>query len=58
MLKDSGVWKEAGSYHIYSIPVKTAALVLYFAVEDLPLSRTAALVHEFAVKGLHLGIIL
>ena len=29
-----------------------------FAVEDLPLSRPAALVPEFAVKDLPLGIIL
>ena len=31
-----------------SIPIKTAAWVSEFAVEDLPLSRTAALVPEFA----------
>ena len=32
----------AGSYRTYSIPGKTAALVPEFAVEDLPLGRTAA----------------
>ena len=38
-----------------SIPSKTAAWV---CVEDLPLSRTATLVPEFAVKDLSLGRIL
>ena len=37
------------------IPCKTAALVLEFAVEDLPLGRTATLVPVLAVKGLPLG---
>ena len=32
------------------IPSKFATLFHEFAVEDLPLSRTAALVPEFAVK--------
>ena len=35
-----------------SIPSKTAAWFPEFAVEDLPLSRTAAMVSEFAVKVL------
>ena len=35
--------------HLF-IPSKTATLVPEFAVEDLPLGRTAALVSEFAVK--------
>ena len=30
------MWKATGSYRTYSIPGKTAALVLEFAVEDLP----------------------
>ena len=37
-----------------SNPSKSAAFVPEFAVEDLPLSRTATLV-EFAVKDLPLG---
>ena len=37
------------------IPIKTATLVLEFAVEDLPLSGTVALVPESAVKDLALG---
>ena len=41
-----------------SIPSKPANLVPEFAVEDLPLGRTAALVPEFAVKDLRLGRIL
>ena len=41
-----------------SIPIKTQALVPEFALEDLPLSRTAVLVPEFAVKDLPLGRIL
>ena len=43
-----------GSYHTYSIPSKTATLVLEFSVEDLPLGRTAALVPEFAAEDLPL----
>ena len=31
--------KAMGSYHTYSIPGKTAALVPEFAVEDLPLAE-------------------
>ena len=34
-----------------SIPSKTATWVPEFSVEDLPLSRTGALVPEFAVQG-------
>ena len=37
------------------IPSKIATLIPEFAVEDLPLGRTAALVPEFAVKALLLG---
>ena len=37
------------------IPIKAATLVPEFAVEDLPLGRTADLVPEFAVKDLPLG---
>ena len=37
--------------HLF-IPSKTATLVPEFTVEDLPLSRTAALVSEFAAKEL------
>ena len=37
------------------IPTKTANLVPEFAVEDLPLGRSAALMLEFAVKDLPFG---
>ena len=37
------------------IPSKIATLVPEFAVEDLPLGRTAASVPEFALKDLFLG---
>ena len=37
------------------LPSKTEILVPEFAVEDLPLGRTAAMVPEFAVKDLPLG---
>ena len=40
--------------HLF-IPNKAATLVSEFAVEDLPLGRTAALVPEFAMKDLPLG---
>ena len=43
--------------HLF-IPSETAPWVPEFAVEDLPLNRTAVLVHKFAVKDLHLGTIL
>ena len=39
--------------HLF-IPSKSTTLVPEFAVEDLPLGRTAALVAEFAVKHLPL----
>ena len=47
--------KATGCYRTYSIPGKIAALVPEFAVEDLRLSATAALVLEFAVKEPALG---
>ena len=40
--------------HLF-IPSKIATLVPEFAVEELPLGRTAALVPEFPVKDLPLG---
>ena len=40
------------------IPSKIATFVPEFAVEDLPLMRTAALFSEFTVKDLPLGRIL
>ena len=43
--------------HLF-IPSKSANLFPEFAVEDLPLGRTAALVPEFAVKVQLLGRIL
>ena len=44
-----------GSYRTYSSLVKLQPLVPEFAVEDLPLGRTAAFVTEFAVKYLSFG---
>ena len=41
-----------------SIPSESAAWIPEFAVEDMPLSRTAVLVPELAVKDLPLGRIL
>ena len=52
---ESGVQKATESYLTYSSVVKLATLVPEFAVEDLPLGRTAALVPEFAMKDLPLG---
>ena len=46
------VQKATGSYRTYSFLVKLKPGFLSFAVEDLPLNRTAALVPEFAVKDL------
>ena len=43
--------KATGSYRTYSFLVKLQ-MVPEFAVEDLPLGRTAALVPELAVTGL------
>ena len=40
--------------HLF-IPSKIATLVPEFAVEDLPLGRTAAFVPEFALKDMPLG---
>ena len=57
MLKREWDAKSNGKLSHLSIPSKTAAWVPEFAV-DLPLSRTAALVSEFAVKDLSLGRIL
>ena len=37
------------------LPHLLATLVPEFAVEDLPLDRTAAMIPEFAVKDLPLG---
>ena len=50
--------KATGSYRTYSNPGESAALVLEFAAEDLPLGITAALVPALAVKNLSLDIIL
>ena len=47
--------KVTGSYRTSSSQVKLATLVPEFAVEDLPLGRTAAIVSEFAVIDLPLG---
>ena len=43
--------------HLF-IPNKTSTLVPEFAMEELPLGRTAALVAQFSVKNLTFGNIL
>ena len=53
MLKRAEGAKSNGKLPHLIIPSKT--LVPKFAVEDLPLGRTAALVPEFALKNLSLG---
>ena len=52
---ESGVRKAMGSYRTYPSLVKLRPGFLSFAVENFPLSRTAALVPEFAAKDLSLG---
>ena len=44
-----------GSFRSYQSLVKLQPRYPEFAVEDLPLSRTSALVPEFAMKDLPLG---
>ena len=59
MLKREWGAESNGELPHLSIPSKTAARVpMFFAVEDLLLSRTSALVPEFPVKDLPLGKIL
>ena len=58
MLKREWGAERNGKLPHLSIPSKIAVWVPEFAVEDLPLSRTAALVPEVAVKDLPLGRIL
>ena len=58
MLKRQWVAESNGKLPHLSIPSKIAVWVPEFAVEDLPLSRTAALVPDFAVKDLPFGRIL
>ena len=52
--REWGAESNAKLPHLF-IPSKTATLGREFAVEDLPLCRTAALVPGFAVKNLPLG---
>ena len=54
MLKREREWGEESNGKLLQlfIPSKPAPLVSEFAVEDLPLDRTAHLVPEFAVKDL------
>ena len=52
MLKREWGAESNGKLPHLSIPSKTVTWVPEFAVEDLPLSRTAALVPEFEVKSL------
>ena len=47
--------REWGAESNLLIPSTTVTLVPEFAVENLPLGRTAALVPEFAVKDMPLG---
>ena len=58
MLKKEWSAESNGKLPHLSIPSKTPTLIPEFAMEDLPLGRTAALVSEFAVKDLPLGRIL
>ena len=58
MLKREWGAESNGKLPHLSIPSKTATRVPDFAVEDLPLSRTSALVTELAVKDLLLDRIL
>ena len=51
MLKREWGEESNGKLPHLSIPSKTAAWVSKFAVEDLPLSRTAALVPEHCSEG-------
>ena len=53
--RESGVRKATRSYRTYPSLVKLQPGFPEFAVEDLPLSRTTALVPEFEVKDLPLG---
>ena len=55
MLKREWDEENNGKLPYLSIPSETAAWVLEFAAEDLPLSRTEDLVSGFAVKDLLLG---
>ena len=54
MLKREWVEESNGKLSHLSIPNKTVAWIPEFAVEDLPLDRTATLVPPFAVKDLSL----
>ena len=58
MLKRECGAESNGKLPHHSIPSKTASWVPEFVVEDLPLSTTAALVSECAVKDLLLCTIL
>ena len=55
MLKREWHAESDGKLPHLSIPSKTTTVVPEFAVEDLPLGRTAALIPEFAAKDLLLG---
>ena len=55
MLKREWSAESNGKLPLLSIPSKTETWAPEFAVEDLPLNRTAALVPEFAVKDLPWG---
>ena len=58
MLKREWGEESNGKLLHLSIPSKTAVWVPAFAVEGLPLSRTAALIRDFAVKDLSLDRLL
>ena len=55
MLKREWGAKSNGKLRTYSIPGKTAALVLEFAVEDLPSAELQPTIRALAVKDLPLG---
>ena len=58
MIKREWGAESSGKLPHLSISRKIAAWVPEFAMEDLPVSRTAALVPEFAVKDLPLSRLL
>ena len=55
MLKREWAAENNGKLPYLIIPSKTATLFPEFAVEDLPLGRTATFVHAFALKEPALG---
>ena len=55
--REWGAESNGKTSHLF-IPSKTATLVIEFAVDDLPLGKTTALVLGFSATNLALGITL